>query len=506
MSPDERNYLGWAMKLYKEGSYESVEGKPIVKVPPLYVYCLAFSFRLFGPSMDAAQGVSLFFGCLGVLLCYQFGQRIWGWKVGLMAAVLLLVSCKGEYWRYSNRVLNEIPLGFFLLGVLYFTCSYVRKPSWWNAGGVGLSLGLGLLTKEFAVLLVPIAGLALVLAKEKCSRKVFHLAIAVSVLSILVLPWLAHVAQITGSPLGGVAQRGQGQAVEIIKSAKSWGIRPIEDWLDMITLYDRPAWLSQFVMITSIGYGLWRFLRNRELETGFLVLSILVFWCTFGFFVALPVDLRRFVPVLPIYSLLAAVLLIRFWPFFLDRIKRLGLRIPHESKVGIALFILFCVNSLKPGLLMHKFDPFKLFSARKDFFLLAESEAAVRCVPAGSTILTNYPSIFYFYTQGTHPVRALRTTMGPGNGPSRLATGRSKEIQGTLLYDFEFGRKRAVITREFVEKEVEKSGASYLIFFRTGHPKAAPKALDEFFMARPEIYFPLCQDERYVVYEIKRPR
>jgi len=510
MSPDERNYLGWAMKLYKDGSYEDVEGRPIVKVPPLYVYSLALSFRAFGPSTDAAQAVNLFFGCLGILLSYELGRRLWGWKVGLMASILLLVSAKGEYWRYSNRVLNEIPLGFFILCVVYFLCMYLRRPSWSKAAAVGSSLGLGLLTKEFAVLVLPVAGITLVLAKEKWPKKLLHMLLALSFLLLVVLPWLVHVTEITGSPLGGIAQRGRGQAGEIIKDTKAWGIRPIEDWADVLTLYDRPAWLCQVAMIAGMAYAMWRFLRKRESEMGILVLPILVFWGTFGLFVALPLDLRRLVPLFPLYSLLVAILLKRIWESFVEKAHRLNLRTLASMKLGAVFFIVFALNSLKPGLVMHKFKLFEIFSSRKDFFLLAESEAAIRCVPSNSTILTNYPSILYFYLRGNYPVRALRTAMETAN-PSVLSDmaglRRTQTVEGdSVLYDFQSMRKRVVMTREFLTKQIEASGADYLIFFRTNHPKFAPKELDEFFMEHPDEYVPVCLEERYAVYRIKRGR
>lgn len=510
MSPDERNYLGWAMKLYKDGSYEDIEGRPIVKVPPLYVYSLALSFRTFGPNTDAAQAVSLFFGCLGILLSYELGRRLWGWKVGLMASILLLVSAKGEYWRYSNRVLNEIPLGFFILCVVYFLCMYLRRPSWSKAAAVGSSLGLGLLTKEFAVLMLPVAGITLVLARERWPKKLLHMLLALSFLLLVLLPWLIHVTEITGSPLGGIAQRGRGQAGQIIKDTKAWGIRPIEDWADMLTLYDRPAWLCQVAMIAGMAYAMWRFLRKREPEMGIVVLPILVFLGTFGLFVALPLDLRRLVPLFPLYSLLVAILLKRIWEFFVEKAQRLNLRTLASMKLGVALFILFALNSLKPGLVMHKFEPFRIFSSRKHFFLLSESEAAMRCVPSNSTILTNYPSILYFYLQANYPIRTLRTTMETPNPPllSEMAgLGRMQSLEGdSLLYDFQFMRNRVVMTREFLRRQIEASGADYLIFFRTGHPKAAPKVLEEFFMEHPDEYAPVCLEERYAVYRIVRSR
>ncbi len=513
ISPDERAYLGWAMKLYKDGSYETPDGKPIVKVPPLYVHSLALFFKLFGPSTDTAQAVSLVFGCLGILLCYELGRRLWGWKVGLMASILLLVWAKGEYWRYSNRVLNEIPLGFFMLCAVYFLCVYLRRPSWWKAVGVGLSLGLGLLTKEFAVLILPVAGLTLVLAKEKWSRKLFHLGVALSVLFIVLLPWLVHVTEITGSPLGGIAQRGKGQAAEIIRDTKAWGIRPIEEWANMVRLYGKPAWLCQVALIAAMAHGAWRFFRNREAEIGILLLTVVVFLLTFGFFVALPLDLRRLVPLFPLQALLVAIFLKRLWSFVLEKAERSNLKIPASGRVAWVLFALFAINSLKPALLITNFEPFAVLSSKQKPYLFNEIQAAISCVPAGSTILSNYRYVLYFYLGGSHPVKALLTSI-EGSKSSLIShkrhTGSIDSVERKLdegdavLYDFVFRGKRVVMTREFLQRRIDESGADYLIFFRTDHPKVAPKALEDFLMAHPERYVPVCQDVGYAVYRIKK--
>ena len=506
ISPDERAYLGWALKLYKDGDYHTLDDKPIVKVPPFYVYSLAFFFKLFGPSIDVAQAVSLFFGCLGILVCYELGRRLWGWKVGLMASILLLVSCKGEYWRYSNRVLNEIPLGFFILCVIYFLCLYLRKPSWWIAVAVGCSMGLGLLTKEFAVLVLPAAGLTLVLAKERWPKKLLHLTVTLSIMFLIIGPWLIHVAEITGSPLGGVAQRGKGQAAELIKSAKAWGTRPIEDWIKMLTLFHKPAWLYQVAIIGSLLYGLWRLFRNKEFEMGVILSPIIVFFGTFGFFVALPFDLRRFVPLLPLYSLLVAISMKRCWEFLIGKGRELGFKVPAPGKLAILFFTIFCLNSLKPGRTMKDFEPFSLLSSKERPFLFDETEAAMRCVPPANVILANYRYVVYFYLQGNYTVKPLLTTMEGKKSSHFFAKkdegeGPTDEV-GSVLYDFELRGKRVVMSREFLQRQIEESGADYLIFFRTGHPKSAPKAVEEFLMEHPERYVRICEDERYAVYRI----
>jgi|YNPNPStandDraft_1061719.scaffolds.fasta_scaffold09220_3 4-amino-4-deoxy-L-arabinose transferase-like glycosyltransferase len=506
ISPDERNYLAWGFKVFKEGVYETVEGRPVVKVPPLHSYAMAAGFHLFGPSVDSAQAVSMVFGCLTVGLLYLYGASFWGWRVGLMAALLLLTAAKGEFWRYSNRVLNDIHLTFFVFLALYFLALFWRHGRWWTAAGAGISSGLGLLTKEFAALLLPVAVGAMVLGRWGTRKKGLSLLLAGSLLVIVLLPWILYVKGITGSLAGGTAQRAQGQALELLTSGGAWGLRSAREILDMVRFFDKPSWVIQVLHMASLVWGGWVWWKTKAGEVAIPLGMILIWYLVFAVFLALPLNLRRLIPLLPLYSLLSALLL--------DALRRRGEGLATRIGIGhrwttVVFVVFFCVllvANLKPSKVLRGFAPFSLFSSSMEPHYKKEIDAALGCIPAGASVLSNYPSLTYFYSQGAYRVRRLRTNIAErvlpwiGTGPKAPSGGPPSAV----IYDFEDRGKRVFMDEGSFWEEVWRHDAEHLIFVRTGHRGLAPRALEEFMRRHEEVFAPLCLRENYSAYRIDR--
>lgn len=501
-SPDECTYLGWGMKLFKDGSYESVDGRPITKVPPLHVYAIAFFFRLFGPTVDVAQCVSLVFGCITVGLAYIFGVSFWGWKAGLISAIFLLFSSKGEFWRYSNRVLNDVPLTFFVFCGLYFICRYGRTPSIFNACGFGLSVGLGLLTKEFAVLLLPLALFILVLSRARPSSKIFHAVVAIVIIGCLLWPWVVHVTEISGSPLGGVLQRGQGRAKELIASAQAWGLRPLSEWIRMITFFGKPSWLWQLTTILALLWGSLKAINERDMVTGSMLGLILVWIFTFGIFVALPLDFRRFVPVLPVVSVLTAVMFCKIQEVLNEKLTRRGLNMRVVNTIYIALVCVYLANSISIISLPKKINLGRPFTSKHQLFLKKEVDLALLCTPSDSVIISNYSSLLYFYSGGNIKARRLPVST-KNNEELRFEHSTDDDSEGgPILYDFVHRGKKFRMTGHYLENQVKSSGASFVVFFRVRDDKLSPREIENFFMNRPQTYRLICSGENVRVFAV----
>lgn len=506
VSPDERNYLAWGFKLFKEGVYESIDGRPVVKVPPLHPYVMAAGFHLFGPSVDSAQAMSMVFGCLTVGLVYLYGTSFWGWRVGLMAALLLLTAGKGEFWRYSNRVLNEVHLTFFVLLTMYWLTLSWRYGKWWMAAAVGTSLGLGLLTKEFALLLVPVVVGGLLARRGKARTKMLQMAVVFLFTTAVLLPWILHVKGVTGSALGGTAQRAEGQALEVLTNLKAWGLRsPGEIW-DMIRFFDKPSWIVQVLYICSLAFGAWMGWRKRSGELLVLLGTIVIWYLVFSIFLALPLNLRRLIPLLPLYSLLSALSLEALWRrrgVFEQKLK-IGIR--WVSLGFVCLVGILLAANLKPGKVFRGFEPWSLFSSPVEPYYEKQIQAALSCIPSGSPVLSNYPSLTYFYSQGAHPVRKLRTSVGEVSRPwLRSATRvRSMGASSAVLYDFQYRGKRVLMDEESFWQEIGRHDSGHLVFIQTGHRGLAPRALEEFMEGHKDVFVPVCSGDGYTVYRIDR--
>lgn len=506
-SPDERGYLAWGMKIFKEGRYETLWGTPVVKVPPLHSHLVAAGFHLFGPTVDAAQAMSLIFGCLCVGLAYCFGRSFWGWRVGLIAALILLTAAKGEFWRYSNRVLNDIHLTFFVFLTLFGLCLYWRYGRWWMGGLAGVGLGLGLLTKEFAILILPLFVPVFLLREGKWTSKWFSLATALLLAALIVLPWIWHVKEVSGSPLGGVRQRAEGYGMEILFNARAWGFIPAGKFWNMVRFYDKPAWITQVFILFSILYGGWRFgfTRHRSGEGIIVIGAVLIWFGVFAIFKALEVNLRRLIPLLPIISLLVAILFDDIWKKRGDFASWIWDRRCWCRYGLLILFAVFLLNNLKPHRVLREFDPLCVLCSNRAPYLMNEVHRALDCVPPGVLVLTNYKSLVYFYSQGKRAALPLAITTAKESSPWVEEKKRRELEKGStnVIYDFVHKSKRIIMDEGAFLEHVKNSGARYILFFQTKPRIWSPVELVVYLRSQPGHFLVVCEGRGYGVYQVK---
>jgi 4-amino-4-deoxy-L-arabinose transferase-like glycosyltransferase len=144
-------------------------------------------YVLFGHRYAAVRVFHCLIGTATILLVYWIGQFCFGRLVGLLAAGVYTVWPTSLL--YSGALLSE-PLGtFWLMGYVAASLSFARRPSGSRALWAGLLLGLSIVTRPNAGLMVPLAGLWAVYQFRRHTRVVV-LALAIPALSLLALaPW-----------------------------------------------------------------------------------------------------------------------------------------------------------------------------------------------------------------------------------------------------------------------------------------------------------------------------
>jgi 4-amino-4-deoxy-L-arabinose transferase-like glycosyltransferase len=149
---DEALYATWSLRI-ASGQDPWLTDTPIDK-PPLYLYLLAGTMHLLGPTETAARLPSLAAAGLTVLLTFLLGRRLYGPATGLLAAWLLALSPFALMFAptaFTDPLLVALVLGG---GV---AAAYGR------AGWAGLLAGLALATKQQGLFFVPlIAALLLI--------------------------------------------------------------------------------------------------------------------------------------------------------------------------------------------------------------------------------------------------------------------------------------------------------------------------------------------------------
>jgi 4-amino-4-deoxy-L-arabinose transferase-like glycosyltransferase len=107
------NEGGWILPLRN--------GTEIPLKPPLFHWCGALIALISGKVNEfAVRSPSAFFSTGSVLMIFFFGQRVWNWRVGLLAS--LVAATSPEWTRWATYARSDMGLVFFLTaaGFMFF--------------------------------------------------------------------------------------------------------------------------------------------------------------------------------------------------------------------------------------------------------------------------------------------------------------------------------------------------------------------------------------------------
>lgn len=173
---------------YPESGYLRQRGPTAIRGPG-YPYLLGAVYALSGDSVMVGRLAGAALGVLAVFLLYLIAKRIWGRRVGLIAAALAavfppLVLLSRELW--SETLFIPLELGAVLC-VLNFRRSG-GELRW--AAAAGALCGLALLTRNTAAPLLICIPLGVVVAPVRLRLKTLGPPLAVLAVAALVLaPW-----------------------------------------------------------------------------------------------------------------------------------------------------------------------------------------------------------------------------------------------------------------------------------------------------------------------------
>lgn len=157
---DEALYAGWALLIRDQDPL--LLSVPVDK-PPLFLYTLAASAIVFGPSEVAFRLPNLAASLLGIALIYRLGKGLYGRAIGLLAAVFLALSPFDIL--FARTAFTDPALMVWVLGAL---CAV--SAGHWFAGGI--CMGLAVATKQHAWILLPLApAVGLVQTLAACTKE-----------------------------------------------------------------------------------------------------------------------------------------------------------------------------------------------------------------------------------------------------------------------------------------------------------------------------------------------
>lgn len=210
---------------------------PFVSQPPLILYTMAASMKLFGPTDFAAIFPSILFGVATVAAVYALGNRLGGRLVGLGAGAIM--AALPFHIEMSRRAMLDAGYVFFFVLVAYFCVAWLQDRSRIAAWGVGVATACAALSKLPGVLAAPVVllvfllGLAIVLVRKdrKATRETLLqggiAAIPIAVGALLYLALLAKLNALNNLKMKlqwqlGRVDTSQAQVQEMTQVHRDW--------------------------------------------------------------------------------------------------------------------------------------------------------------------------------------------------------------------------------------------------------------------------------------------
>lgn len=229
--------------------------------PPLYVWTMAISMKLLGPTTFAARLPSALYGTGCVWLMYRWGAVAWNRTTGVWAAFSL--AAWFLFITHARRAQFDIPVTFWITLTAYWGMRYYKEGSrrWLLLAGV--AMGLGLMTKiliaGFAAVALLLYGLLLRARGDYRFRRLFIDQVILNAVGVgLALPWHLYMVVKYQTPRGNefldyywgyhIARR---SAETLESNYGEWHYYFMVVWH-----FFAPLWI--FALLVGLGWALWR--------------------------------------------------------------------------------------------------------------------------------------------------------------------------------------------------------------------------------------------------------
>jgi 4-amino-4-deoxy-L-arabinose transferase-like glycosyltransferase len=140
--------------LVQDGIYAARSGDgyqtfgPIQSVGPTVLVPVAIIYRLLGVGIWQGRLVAIAYGLFALAMVFAVAARLFGWKTGILAALVVLGAPPIEFLLHSRQVSGEIPaLAFFLCSWLVWAIGREKQRGWLSVLA-GVLLGLAMITKS----------------------------------------------------------------------------------------------------------------------------------------------------------------------------------------------------------------------------------------------------------------------------------------------------------------------------------------------------------------------
>jgi hypothetical protein len=203
---DEARHALRAIRILDDATYRPVY-EPEIALPAFFLYPLALWFKVFGISLLALRLFMASVGVADVMLLFLLGRRLFGTRVGLIAAYLFAAS----FWALRMQRVALAPCystGLVLLALwLFVRAVQLRRWGDWALAGIGAAGTVYCYhSGPFALVLMALVALGLLVRAPRLFVRFWlpRLALCAGIFLILAAPLLryvtTHLEQYTARP------------------------------------------------------------------------------------------------------------------------------------------------------------------------------------------------------------------------------------------------------------------------------------------------------------------
>jgi 4-amino-4-deoxy-L-arabinose transferase-like glycosyltransferase len=169
-----------------------------IRRTPVYPWFISGALGVFGEDLLAVAFTQHLLGIASAVLIYLIGRQTFGRAAGLAAGLLTALS--GPLLISEHYLMPEALLLALLLLTFWVFLRALASGRRLGFLAAGLLLGLSLLCKPVAQILVPILPLVVVVNYRSLRRSVLPSLLIVAGVLAVMLPWMARNVAVNGSP------------------------------------------------------------------------------------------------------------------------------------------------------------------------------------------------------------------------------------------------------------------------------------------------------------------
>ncbi|MEE8149326.1 MAG: glycosyltransferase family 39 protein [candidate division Zixibacteria bacterium] len=182
LTVDNYYHFNWA----KDIASGNIFGDTTYFRAPFYIFCLALVFSLFGATLAAARIFGLVIGLVSLLLTFLTGKKLFGKRIGLMAAAIQSLYPIILYFE-SELLLDPLFMLLLQLSVYSFVLWY-KEQTLSSLICMAVSLGLASITRPTALLFLPLVIIFLYFSSTLWRQRVKLIASFTLLLALIILP------------------------------------------------------------------------------------------------------------------------------------------------------------------------------------------------------------------------------------------------------------------------------------------------------------------------------